>query len=802
MKKAWIIWCMVIAMVFSTTGCNSIFTSIEFPEGNNIKKAVEAEASANETNEEGVRLVYSDEERNQPVLDYFQHNVEEKFKDLGGKQAFKIKDGHSDEAEDIEDFQIVDLLNGTILLYGYTTCLESSPNQKVHCAGLYNYNSGVLKAFHETKFTRSGSVKEDDESFFIQRTGSEIFIYDNGFAYLYSSTGVRKSCSDIETYLREQYPDAYSITVANAITDGNSRVYMEVSVEHKKVEISEDVDDSGKTEEELDEEADKLDDEVSDKVSDFILVYEVTPLNSVIQQDNVRFDEQNKRWKEQTSGKEYTSAPNAEGDMTSVRNGYSDSWGGTYIWVESSIWPRHKENVYQWKGTPSFQQSDEVINFNALPNTYVSYTNLRNDGGRSAKDMRLFVPIVGKYSLLNGTLGTSLTYTNYVTIERSYQYVTQQEVKDSSGKVTQEKKTETRTQSVRRARSRYRQLNNAFTETYRILDTDVTLLGNCVDGLVLCSGEDDFYWVDAEGDLDKIFSTDEEGYIAGVGVNGSDRYIIASGEQKTYVSKFDEDGDIDLDDDDILVFPNIGEGYASGSSEYDKAFNDLSKDADLDLYGASEVFTEKNILFETLYISSKLASQVYKEGGVILGMPNGGVCTGYLITSLNRGLVFYNPNTHSGTTLAQGSWYRSFKNGNMIVSIGFANGDNSYSSMDMAFARVYEYNLNDLCTASIQGMLSELKQKRQEEASKSNEDLLASEAESDDVKSMEEMWSEEYQDKHTKIAPETAIEAGETFNQEEYESMAASREAERDSSRSARIDEIVSGTSAAKSGEP
>ena len=68
----------------------------------------------------------------------------------------------------------------------------------------------------------------------MSETDGQVFVYDNGHGYVYDSQGTMKFHGDIETFVRAQFADAYSVTVANAVTDWQNRVYLEVSIEKEK----------------------------------------------------------------------------------------------------------------------------------------------------------------------------------------------------------------------------------------------------------------------------------------------------------------------------------------------------------------------------------------------------------------------------------------------------------------------------------------------------------------------------------------------------------------------------------------
>ena len=222
---------MTVAMFF--TGCSSLA-------GDAHVDMTEIESSAWQeayTDENGDRRLDMNEEK-ETMPNYFEQNLTEKFKDLGGKPAFRMEKGHSQKTDDIEAFFIAGLRADKTFVYGYTTRVGSgeeggengsgsgeggagngaesgeggaedgaesgeggAESQEeelilvkdkdnnvplVHCGAFYNYDTGEFQVFHETTFTRSQEeTGEDEESFFMQmsETDGQVFVYDNGHGY-------------------------------------------------------------------------------------------------------------------------------------------------------------------------------------------------------------------------------------------------------------------------------------------------------------------------------------------------------------------------------------------------------------------------------------------------------------------------------------------------------------------------------------------------------------------------------------------------------------------------------------------
>ena len=439
---------MGLAVTVFFTGCSSLTGSMEV-DYKEIQTSAAFEAVTDENGEN--RLGITEETKEAP--NYFEQNMTEKFKALEGKQAFQIKSGHSQEADDIESFQIAGLKNDRTFLYGYVTRVEDGgrPRKMVHCAALYHYDSGALQVFHENAFRRpwedegeqtAAGQADGEESFFVQvcDQSGDIFVYDNGHGYLYDSDGTMKFHGDIESFIRKQFQDFYDVSVVNAVADGQNRIYLEVSIEKEAVDVPE---------------LEREDLELTNKYS---------PVNSGMDQKNVAFETQKNAWIAQTAGKEYEEAPDALADWNQVLETHPDQWG--------DAWLGNLDNakVYQWKEEAAFISGEGVTNFLPKPDSYVNFRDVKEQWQLE----KLFILWDGKYSGLSGRTGNFIYY-NPQEIQREYTHVWYEEGETSSegesaGRI---KHTEVLTQTLSGINTkRYAPLENAYVESYWVMDKE------------------------------------------------------------------------------------------------------------------------------------------------------------------------------------------------------------------------------------------------------------------------------------------------------------------------------------------
>ena len=809
---------MTVAMFF--TGCSSLA-------GDAHVDMTEIESSAWQeayTDENGDRRLDMNEEK-ETMPNYFEQNLTEKFKDLGGKPAFRMEKGHSQKTDDIEAFFIAGLRADKTFVYGYTTRVGSgeeggengsgsgeggagngaesgeggaedgaesgeggAESQEeelilvkdkdnnvplVHCGAFYNYDTGEFQVFHETTFTRSQEeTGEDEESFFMQmsETDGQVFVYDNGHGYVYDSQGTMKFHGDIETFVRAQFADAYSVTVANAVTDWQNRVYLEVSIEKEKIEVPEpekitapvlatspnawkETEQSNEDEDE--EEDDKEAEEMEKKMESRIVVYEYKPVNTGLDQNNDAFEVQKNAWAAMTEGKEFSSAPDGLADWNQVRAAIPDLWGDTFLGGLES-----KPLVYQWKDKPDFSKEDKVTSLLPTARTYIPFRDVKEHWDAE----KLFIMDSDHYSGIYGKT-EHFRYYNPQSIERSYTLVWETEKKDEEGNPAgTEKHSETHTQTLHNINiSRYAQLTNGYTESYWMMDQEKAMyLGPCIGGEILCQGEDSqVRWIRPGGKFrDTPYSVWEERE-AGAFLENGVVYYVDYGKTYMVVGRDRAHGGKE-EDAKAIWYKDLAGSYSSGDTVYDKMLeNDMSGSLGKgeSLYG-NEFFTPDQVLHAQLDLDETLAWDLIQrdcKGVCEMARSDG---EGFLLTSQGKGLIFYSNFGGKSAVLEEGTWYRTWNMGDKYVSVGFPKGESSYGSIDVAFARVYEYDLSQLCNENMKNTLEELEQeeesRRQEEEEKARESLEASaEGQEDEtVQKPLDKWNEEYQQKYERTLPQ------------------------------------------------
>jgi len=705
-----------------------------------VGTSVAAEENGTE-NGSGVHLNYSDEDKKKPAPNFFEQNMQEKFENLDGKQAFKIKDGHSDK---VSDFQIGGLQADRTFIYGYATDLEDGSGDQVHCGAFYNYQNGSFQVFHEKTY-EADALEEGQESFSLQvcmsQTGElgDIFIYDNGIGYIYDNQGGLKFEVDLESFVRRQYPNAYSLSVVKAMTDGDNRIYMEISIEKEQLDIETD-DDSGeeKSEEELEEEAERMEQEVNEKVEEVVLVYEFKSVSSEMLQDNEQFDNQIQEWINMASGKSFVSIPDPEADWNTAVSKYPDDWGTVRLTDLNNL------PIYQWKDEEKFllEGLNSVCTFLPYPDSYVFFKDLKGNEGLG----KVFYSPDGHYSRIYGKTG-EVSSCNTETVSRTLTHVWTELATDDEGNSVIVEKSEEITQTISKDRSRRSSLEEAYTEIFWNMDREkVYTLGNSIGSDILCIGRDGtMYWIRKGGTLEEAGAKLEGDYRPGVIMDGSTARLVASDAENLYLST-----NMGFQ---VIAYKSLGGGYTEGSSAYDQKFDDLNQDTSLggvDIYSGSDYFTEDNVLRVDLTMDMNTTVRLHMKEPENGWPETGGTKNGFLFSSQSRGLIYYDPFKKESFLLAEGTWYRSFLFGGTCVSVGFVKGDSSYDSLDVAKARVYEYNLNTLCQEMMTAALNEIlaREEADRRAASEAEAAAASSTENEGVVDPMEQWNQEYKDKY------------------------------------------------------
>ena len=754
---------MGLAVTVFFTGCSSLVGSMEV-DYKEIQTSAAAEAVTDVDGENRLGI----EEETKEAPDYFKKNMEEKFKSLEGKAAFQIKSGHSEEADDIEDFQIAGLRNDKTFIYGYATRVEDGgrPRSMVHCAAFYDYNSGAFQVFHENAYRRQWEDESEqtapgqadgEESFFVQMCdpGGDIFVYDNGHGYLYRGDGAMKFHGDIESFIRKQFQDAYDVSVVSAAADGQNRIYLEVSIEKEAVDVPEleEGDLELTREEPLNDETEELDEELEQKMESRILVYEYSPVNSGMDQENEAFEAQKSAWIAQTAGMEFEEAPDALADWNQVLETYPDEWGDAWLGSLDNT------KVYQWKEEAAFTSEEGVTSFLPEPGSYVNFREVKEQWLLE----KLFIPRDGKYSDLFGKTG-NFKYYDAREIQREYTYVWYEEGETSSEGESAEriKHAEIRTQTLSGIYTkRYARLENAYVESYWFMDKEKAVaLGKCIGGEILCTGEDGrVRWIQPGGDLlDTPYKVTEDTQ-AGVFLDGGVVYYVEFGKDSMEIVRDAAHGGSENETPQKILYKNLAGGYEAGTSAYDAMLEERNEEnlPEVESVYGTDYYTEEQVLHAGLSLNMTLAQELRGKGAAgICDLAIRGSTQGFLLTSQDKGLIFYAPDTGRSAVLENGSWFGTWKIGNQYVSVGFLNGERSYNRLDVAFARVFEYDLSTLCNESMKASLEEIKEKEAEEVRRQAEEASrqaerpSDEETEEETKSPLDQWNEEYKEKYSR----------------------------------------------------
>ncbi len=772
--RAGVLWC-VINMFF--TGCSSMMVESDW----DPKKVMDSVAQEETTSSNGVQIRYSDEERKKKMGDFYEENLSQKLEGLEGERAFMIADGHSERPEDLEDFQIERLADDGTFYYCYTTRAEGTGEnrQKVHCASSYNYRSRDFHIIHETRFD-SESWQEDKESFHMQVTpaeeGWQVFVYDNGIGSVYDTEGNLVFRTDIESFVRSCYSQAHSVMVTNAVTDGSRRIYLELVVEKEAINMPEspDADTMPIDEEQSEKEAEEAEAELEDKVKSQVMAYDFIPLDTTFDQYNDNFAMQKEAWINKVQGRTFSSDPDEEKDWQDVVEAVPDKWG-------TAVMPGYgRQSVLVWKDGIRFLTGEDGITsqFKPAEDSYEGFYKVEPD--RELSDV--FIIDNDIWYGVTGTVGgeSDQTLYNPEVISRTYTYEYTVTTTDSEGNPSTETFTEERTQSLEVKTWRKTKMKSVQLEGHWVLD-EIHTLGGCVNGRILAASDTEVFWLNQDRSLEKAGKLKEEGMSVGILEDGEDLYLVQYDGSRMAAAKGENWDKASVRWE--IPYEKLTSRYGEGDTFFDSAFGDLNQEylKDVNVYNNGARYTEKTVLKTEFDFEGKR--------------------DGFLLTSMNKGLVYYEPSSQMAALVAEGSWYGSWKQGEGFVSVGFSRGDRSYESMDVVFARVYEYDLEKLFKEAKEerekqeqerkDALEKLDQPKKptEESEPSGEGLL----EETEVKPMEDTWREEYKDKWQNVDHGEAVRQGETFDAEKHSQEEKKKQDEEESFQNARIQEILGG---------
>lgn len=756
---------MIWAVSMFFTGCTTLSGSYgkSYME---IKKEVEAESSA------------AASEESWP--EYYEENEKEKKEEAASaKRAFKIKDGHSSDLNKIVSFEVETMLSDGTFIYGYSTPLTNNEDQIVHCVASYNYSTKAFKVLYEKTFSRS-NIAAEEECFYFQickdktDNSQRLFVYDNGKGYLCDMNCQIKFSADIEETLDTFYNakksanKIHDVSVSNVWSDGGERLYVEVSIE--KEELKEPASTSTGSSEE--------DEEIEGSIRELILVYDFRELESdsiIYQVNQNNTNALINQWKNMYKKKvfmSYNSIPSAESDWKKICGGTANKWSTAVLTgIETD---KNAESLLKngnidysavkgkgipmlvWKGDPVFDDADAdnsyVCSFNPNKNAYQAFIDVKENTELS----KVFIPQYGKYYEVHGTTGT-VGY-DTTTVSRTYQYYTWEPTQ--SGQLKLKKNTATQTLTIytaRRISIQYNK-NNGYLEGYGTLDSlGISGLVGVYDHKMLCqkmNGKNqNFYWLTDDWKLKgtKLSASEDEN--VEMTVLDNSLYYIISSEDKQILKKAELDGGnwktekklevnnsvLDIDGMDI-------QKTQSGNREdITAAIKNLETNYNYDTWDhvLDGQILKTSIKSDSTTINKLKAAGIKTDDYKVDG-------DGFLFTKSGNGLVFYSTGKKKAVNLDSGTWYKTWKKSNgKLVSIGFSKDDTYHNTntVDLAYATVFEYSLNDLYKSALEALLKKAETKNEktaeEKQEKIKESIEASNAAAENketVEDMQKMW--------------------------------------------------------------
>lgn len=753
-----------VSMFF--TGCGS--SSLTSGQSGGYKQAAQEVIQTQENREQwgeaGLKEGETLQQKEAP--DYYEENEENKFENLSGTAAFRIKETHSQETNDLESFEVSTLLEDGTFLYSYTTRVgvrdetERKDNRKkVHCAAAYNYKTQNFKVIHEEIFT-----EKENESFYMQVCGNDgtgdIFVYDNGYGWLYDCSGKLKLHTDIETFVWKHFK-GHSITVTEAFTDGSNRIYVNLVIEINEIE---DVQDNSEdiSEDNADKKAEELEKKMSENTQEVVLVYDILEYSSSIDQENLKFDEQVKNWKNMYSGA-VGEIPSAEEDWKKAVTAVPAEWGPAFLWGLS------RTPVYQWNNKDSEEfghQDNGVSDFIPVADSYKAFTGLKNN--MVLQDENLFVLHDNKYYKIYGTVLNDLGEGDY-NKSRFKRTIEKVETTTNEDGTTEETHISVE-QELEKGRNRDAFPKNSYLEGYSIQNNCNSVL-TVIDDTVFAILEkkevvkNTLLCLEKSGTSNEICEFATETMVDVVKENET-LYLIASLKDGTAVWKLkDSDNGKVLGANDCVitndqlrnVIKEVAYRQSDVDNKYHTAYGDMTKDksgvsvdanAGMLLNGSNllhvNLKTPQTELLKKIEKNEKIMTSEIKNvaGSNDLSKVQG---NGYLLATLTDGLIYFDIGTKRAICLDAGTWYSIWKMGDTFVAVGFESSDTNFDSLDIAHARAKELNVDNLYKTGLEKILRS-----------ANSDALADKKEdNENTKKMKEEYEKNYKDANVEfVRPE------------------------------------------------
>jgi len=695
------------------------------------------------------------------IPNYYEEQAAEKLEEPNGIQAFKIKEGHSDDARDIESFEVGALQHDGTFIYCYSTRVgeyvedAAADNRSyVHCMAAYNYRTKQFKVIHENVFAEPVSeTDEDGHSFYMQMCESdgsgEMFVYDCGIGYLYDSSGSAKFITSIEEFVRDHFR-GYSIVATEALMEGGDRIYVDLVIEKEEISsVDESMDEDDISEDEADEEAEQLDEEFGSKTIEVVLVYDFQTYTSSIDQNNQMLDTQAAYWilLGALFNGDIGEVPSAEEHWQAAVDSYPNQWGPAYLYGLRN-WSQEELNHYgitdthiygtplfQWTGEKTFGYRDDgyVSDFMPKEGNYRPFTDLKSNTALN----NVFILMDGRYYEVYGTTGNDLGEGDYSQHRFEREVTRKDEITNEDG--TKSTKDTLITQSIYKYRKRDTYPADCYLEGYWIMDSCESVF-DIVDEDVFCmvsetNDEVDYdviQWVQTDGSRKSIAKVAADSMVDIFKDNGT-LYMTVAYEGGTSISKLKSDtkeveSSRAISSSAVSNIIKKAEYKGAGvDSKYHDAYNDMSSDGENLGENAGEYLNGENLLHAKLNNTHKNLLQMIEDYKLEEIKANNAGTTlenlkqlleykqaekisevgsdGYLITSFAHGLVYFDAAANQSISLDDGTWYGTWKFGDKYISVGYNNTNSSYGSLDIAHSSVMEYSLDDLYKSGLEAIV-------------------------------------------------------------------------------------------------
>lgn len=618
-----------------------------------------------------------------------------RFDGVSGPYAFYFPKDHLVNRNTLKRFQVLGLINGTF--YYYYVIQPEDGDTEIHAAARYHYGAGVYMPLYERKV----KVKGDDAAYtefyaqlFKKDDGYRICIYDDGNLTLLNNQGKKlfsftdeangKNMRDIIRRVFDVGGEYYDVEITDVITDGNYYFSIPVTV------IKEDY-----TEVE-DMEADLT-------TASYIFTYTYLTVNTEIQmiyQNNLNLEKQKKRFEE--LAKE-GGLRDAEKDWETVISEYPDLWGSYYLGTSRGGTIVNEGYIMQWENpADTAYKKDEQGNPSTHPTADFVKPLSSVKPGDALKEVIFIRKNPASICEMYGEVKNRSAVKT--TLKRSYTYMETVTKIGEDGKEYKEDVPRKASDSITANQSNKITLaEGAFLNDYAVKVPSM--------GVDVVKGP-----VERDGSFQYGFILDNKCLLEGNQGGSSIVFPEAEGGGSCHISLLNTIGghpyamasDITNNRIYLNVLRNasaVGDGIVALNTA-DLAAKYRKGEQDEQLFDTiEEVGKREDTRFDFAGTEMHDNPSIYtKDSVVVMGKP---AEESFLFTSFQNGMQLYRPSVSAyygnkstpGTAWQISDWpiYQAWPiSENKVAAIGFDRTDTVYESMDIAMARVYIFDVNEI----------------------------------------------------------------------------------------------------------